>query len=101
MTRVAEQEINENIKKSELKSLWAVVFQTVTILCAIFWGGIKIVEAVKYTVKVEVMAEINEKFYQQKKEQAAIDAVQNDRISDHDVRLIRLESNATNGVKSR
>jgi len=82
MTRVAEQELQQSIKKSELRSMIATVASTVTVLCGMFFGGLKIVEAVKYTVKVEVMAEINDRLNQSDKLQLIKDNQQDAEIKD-------------------
>lgn len=82
MNRVAEEQLQESIKKSEFRGMIATVASTVTVLVGIFFGGLKIVEAVKYTVKVEVMAEINERLNQQDKMQIIKDNSQDAEIRD-------------------
>lgn len=82
MTRVAEEQLQESIKKSEFRGMIATVASTVTVLVGIFFGGLKIVEAVKYTVKVEVMAEVSERMNQSDKIQAVKDNSQDADIRD-------------------
>lgn len=82
MTRVAEEQLQESIKKSEFRGMIATVASTVTVLVGIFFGGLKIVEAVKYTVKVEVMAEVSERMNQSDKIQAVKDSSQDADIRD-------------------
>ena len=89
MTRVAEQELQESIKKSEFRGMIATIASTATVLVGIFFGGLKIVEAVKYTVKVEVMAEVNDRFNQQDKLQAIKDNSQ-----DADIRELKSAVNS-------
>lgn len=60
MTRVAEQEIKDTLKKSEFRGMIATVASTVTVLVAIFFGGLQIVDAVKSSIRIEVDAKISE-----------------------------------------
>ena len=68
----------------------ATVASTATVLCGMFFGGLKIVEAVKYTVKVEVMAEINDRLNQADKQQLIKDNSQ-----DAEIRALQ---SAVNGI---
>lgn len=60
MNRVAEQEIKDTLKKSEFRGMIATVASTVTVLAAIFFGGLQIVDAVKSSIRIEVDAKISE-----------------------------------------
>lgn len=80
MTRVAENEINENIKKSDFKILWATIVQTITILIALFVGGIKVIDGVKYYIKMEVVAEFKDDLNKSDKAQMIRDNEQDQKI---------------------
>jgi len=60
MTKVAEQEIKDTLKKSEFRGMIATVGSTVTVLIAMFFGGLQIVDAVKSSIRIEVDAKIKE-----------------------------------------
>lgn len=86
MTRVAEQEIKDTLKKSEFRGMIATVASTVTVLVAIFFGGLQIVDAVKSSIRVEVEAKIREFEKQQ---------MIKDNFQDADIRDIK---NAVNNI---
>jgi len=60
MTKVAEQEIKDSLKKSEFRGIIATVASTVTVLVAIFFGGLQIVDAVKAGIRIENEARFNQ-----------------------------------------
>ena len=60
MTKMAEQELKDSLKKSEFRGMVATVASTVTVLAAIFFGGLQIVDAVKAGIRVENEARFNQ-----------------------------------------
>lgn len=96
MNKVAEEKLEEVVKQSQLKNVYAIVFSTATILLATLGVGYKVIIEVKETIKKEVSAEIDRKFYERDKMQFATDAEQNYKLKEADDRLKRIES-ASNG----
>ena len=88
MTKVAEQEIKDSLKKSEFRGMIATVASTVTVLLGMFFGGLQIVDAVKNSIRVEVDAKIKE--FESKQEKV-------DREQDY--KILVLENN--NAVKKQ
>jgi len=82
MTKVAEQEIKDSLKKSEFRGIVATVASTVTVLVGMFFGGLQIVDAVKKSIRIEYDA----KFQEMKSEQYKIDREQ-------DYKILVLENN--------
>lgn len=83
MTRVAEQEIKDTLKKSEFRGMVATIASTVTVLVGMFFGGLQIVDAVKNSIRIEVDAKINEKLGEFEKRQ-----ILRDNSQDADTRVL-------------
>lgn len=80
MTKVEEQELKETIKKSELRGMIATVVSTATLLFAIFFGGLKVVDVITTRVTTDVVVRMNKDLNDQKKDQYIKDDVQNSRL---------------------
>ena len=80
MTRMAEQEIRDTLKKSEFRGMVATVISTATIMASLFFGGIKIIDAVKSSISVEVKAQIDKEISEYSKRQALKDLEQDAKI---------------------
>lgn len=80
MTRMAEQEIKDTLRKSEFRSMVATVISTATIMASLFFGGVKVVDAVKSSISIEVKAQIRQEISESEKRQAMKDAEQDEQI---------------------
>jgi len=92
MTKVGEQELKETIKKSEFNGMIGTIVSTATVLFAIFFGGLKIVDVITTRVTTDVVVRMNKDISDLKKEQSVTDDIQDSKMSNHDIRLDRLEN---------
>lgn len=85
---MAEQEIKDTLKKSEFRGMVATVISTATIMASLFFGGIKVVDAVKSSISIEVKAQIKEQISESERRQALKDAEQDEQIKSISARSI-------------
>lgn len=72
------------IKKSELKNIWITITSTVTILGSIYFGGVKMKDAIVDDIRAEFRAEITNKLNE-------FDAKQALKDKDQDYKIERIE----------